>query len=191
MSSSSPNRDKECPICFSELDENNRGLKTLSCGHKVHASCMRKATDATYSGQAKCPLCRKLLTAADLRSPGRNTPPAPVARRNRADNLDPGIRARINAFMAELQQPARRSRSRSPPVRNVRRSRSPIRRNIRRSRSRSPVRRSPPLGSRNRPIIIRSRSRSPVRRSRSRSPPNAPVQRRRRRNLSRSPRRRS
>ena len=179
MSSSSPNRDKECPICFSELDENNRGLKTLSCGHKVHASCMRKATDATYSGQAKCPLCRKLLTAADLRSPGRNTPPAPVARRNRADNLDPGIRARINAFMAELQQPARRSRSRSPI------------RNIRRSRSRSPVRRSPPLGSRNRPIIIRSRSRSPVRRSRSRSPPNAPVQRRRRRNLSRSPRRRS
>jgi hypothetical protein len=47
---------EECPVCLNEINSQ------LSCGHKVHTSCVVK------SGKPECPLCRQNveLSAIDI-----------------------------------------------------------------------------------------------------------------------------
>ena len=66
--STSTTTTTECCICYEVHDENRQVTKSISCGHYLHHSCMKKwvvAQNQLRVYQASCPMCRKLVPEFD------------------------------------------------------------------------------------------------------------------------------
>jgi hypothetical protein len=169
--SSKDTKDSECPICLQELDEAGQPTHFISCGHKVHYSCMREY--AKSNGYAMCPFDRIKMPEFDEKkkpvAPRRRHTRSPERYRREAELSDSDSSSMSRRHRRRRHRRRQRARGRS---RSRSRRRTP---SLSRSRSRSL---SPPLQverSRSRsvesierpqPIYIRSKSRS---KSRSRS----------------------
>ena len=72
-----PDTDEEdedgCPICNEEEDEKGNPVKEMSCGHKIHISCLIKTAKGMGRDKAECPLCRKKFSLLEVPVPARDT----------------------------------------------------------------------------------------------------------------------
>lgn len=47
--------DDSCPICLDDLNDTQRDVAKLACGHALHADCLRRMLGS--AGRAACPIC--------------------------------------------------------------------------------------------------------------------------------------